>query len=331
MSASRFIARLDDWCERRGERMNPIVVKETRQALKSRAFPATFLVMLLGCWLISAVMIADYGEDLYYAEAGDTFFAWYLGSLLAAICFVVPAGVFRSVVSEFEGQTFEMLAITTLSPRKVVFGKLKSASVQMGAYFASIAPFVCFSYMLEGVSIPGLVLALLIAYLAGLSACMGAMMLGALAKQSAWQILCLLMAIVLGGISFGVGLGSGSAAARELAGWAGVGAICAGFGCFGYVFLFFSLLTLGVSIAQFTPTMPRPGQLGRVEHSRKSQKPRKVTPARTVTEPVGETPAATGESTAAAPPSVDSAPVDPQTVWIDAAEPPAGDATTPPS
>ncbi|MEZ6065726.1 MAG: ABC transporter permease [Planctomycetaceae bacterium] len=261
MTSSTYLARFDDFCERWGERMNPIVVKETRQAIKSRAFPIAFLAMLSGCWLISVLGIVDYGEQLYFAEAGDEFFSWYLGALLAAICFVVPMGVFRSVVAEFEGHTFEMLAITALAPRNVVFGKLKSATLQMGAYFAAIAPFVCFTYLLEGVSIPGLLLALVIAFLAGLSACMGGMMLGALAKQSAWQIFCMLLLIVLGMICFGIGQSSGTAAAKYLGGWGSIGAACAGFGCFGYVFLFFSLLTLGVSIAQFTPTMPRPGNL----------------------------------------------------------------------
>jgi hypothetical protein len=256
-----FLARLDDVFDRWGERFNPIVVKETRQAIKSRGFSYAFMTMLFVCLVESLLLVSSYGERLYQIEAGREFFPWYLGSLLVAICFVVPMGLFRSVVSEFDGQTFEMLAITTLSPRQIVFGKLKSATVQMGAFYSAAAPFLCFTYMLQGLSVPGIVLSLVIAYLAGLSSCMGSMMLGSLGKQSGWQIICLLAAVILGCITFGIGFGTAAAAAIEIGGASSFGSICAGFGCFGYAFLFFSLLTLGVSIAQFTPTMPRPGQI----------------------------------------------------------------------
>ncbi|MFV0443956.1 MAG: hypothetical protein ACK5Q5_10330 [Planctomycetaceae bacterium] len=262
MSDVPLLVRLDNVFERWGERFNPIVVKETRQAISSRSFPYAFISMLVICVVTTALLIVEEGDRLYYTETGLLFFGWYLGILLVTICLLVPLGLLRSVVSEFDCQTFEMLAITTLTPRKVVFGKLKSAIVQMGAFFSASAPFICFTYLLQGLSIPGILMALGIAFLSGLTSCMGAMMLGALGKQSGWQVFCLLLAVVLGIILIGVGTGLGLTAAMELLGWAGMGSICAGFGCFGYMLLFFSLLTIGVSIAQFTPTMPRPGHAG---------------------------------------------------------------------
>lgn len=280
---SHLWTRLDAFFERCGERFNPIVVKETRQAIQSRGFNYAFIAMLVVCLIESLLLVTGIGERIYQLEAGREFFPFYLGSLLFAICLVVPLGLFRSVVSEFDGQTFEMLAITTLSPRQIVFGKLKSATVQMGAFYSAAAPFLCFTYLLQGLSVPGILLALVIAYLSGLSASMGAMMFGSLGKQSAWQVICLLGTVVLGGITFGIGLGSGIAAATELGGVNDLGSVCAGFGCFGYAFLFFALLTLGVSIAQFTPTMPRPGQID------VRRAPRKLTKSAAPPPVVGET------------------------------------------
>lgn len=248
--------RLDRVMERWGERFDPIVTKETRQALKSRAFPVSFVAMLALCWFASVINLATLWDRIGTDEEGPRFFVWYLAGLLMAVCFVVPTGLYRSVVSEFEGQTFEMLVITSLSPRQIVLGKLKSASVQMLAYFAAAAPFVSFTYLLQGLSIPGILCALAIAFVAGFSACMASLMLGSLAKQSAWQVFCLLLSLGFGGIAYGVGMGAADAIISEGSGLATIGA---GLGCFAYVFLFFSLLTLGVSIAQFTPTMPRPG------------------------------------------------------------------------
>ena len=44
--SSAMVTRL----ERLGDRFNPIVVKEVRQALKSRQFVVTFLLLLLAAW-----------------------------------------------------------------------------------------------------------------------------------------------------------------------------------------------------------------------------------------------------------------------------------------
>ena len=42
------------------ERANPILVKETRQALKSRQFVVTFLIVLVACWIVSFARRGDH-------------------------------------------------------------------------------------------------------------------------------------------------------------------------------------------------------------------------------------------------------------------------------
>ena len=46
----RVLLALVAWLEGLGDRFNPIVVKEVRQALKSRQFVGTFLLLLLAAW-----------------------------------------------------------------------------------------------------------------------------------------------------------------------------------------------------------------------------------------------------------------------------------------
>ena len=41
-----WLDRIDEWATRAGDAINPILVKETRQALKSRQFVATFGLLL---------------------------------------------------------------------------------------------------------------------------------------------------------------------------------------------------------------------------------------------------------------------------------------------
>ena len=144
-----------DWFERASDFLNPILVKETRQALKSRAFVSVFLLMLIASWLISSIgVLYAYGPELSYSAAGRGFFTAFYTVLSIAVFIIVPQGAFRSIQSERDLQTFEMLTITTLSPRKIVWGKWWSATVQTIVYYAAIAPFMVFTNLLRGISLP---------------------------------------------------------------------------------------------------------------------------------------------------------------------------------
>ena len=50
-------ARVEAWFERVTDRANPILVKETRQALKSRQFVISFLIVLVGCWIEADLVV----------------------------------------------------------------------------------------------------------------------------------------------------------------------------------------------------------------------------------------------------------------------------------
>ena len=57
---------VDAWCDKWSDRLNPILVKETRQALKSRQFVVTFSAVC-GSWLdVHWDLLVD-AEDLRHA------------------------------------------------------------------------------------------------------------------------------------------------------------------------------------------------------------------------------------------------------------------------
>jgi ABC-type transport system involved in cytochrome c biogenesis permease component len=111
--------------------------------------------MLIASWLISSIgVLYAYGPELSYSAAGRGFFTAFYTVLSIAVFIVVPQGAFRSIQSERGGGSFEMLTITTLSPRKIVWGKWWSATVQTMVYYAAIAPFMVFTNLLRGISLP---------------------------------------------------------------------------------------------------------------------------------------------------------------------------------
>ena len=173
-----------DWLERASDFLNPILVKETRQALKSRAFVSVFLLMLIASWLISSIgVLYVYGPDLSYAAAGRSFFTAFYTVLSIAVFIVVPQGAFRSIQSERDLQTFEMLTITTLSPRKIIWGKWWSAAVQTVVYYAAIAPFMVFTNLLRGISLPFIAFVLIWSFIGSVSLAMVAITFSTFTKQ----------------------------------------------------------------------------------------------------------------------------------------------------
>ena len=88
-----------------------------------------------------------------YHETGREFFSAYYIVFSVAIFVIVPFTAYRSLLSERDLNTFELLSITTLSPRRIVAGKLLSSLVQLFIYYSAIAPFIAFTYCLNGITI----------------------------------------------------------------------------------------------------------------------------------------------------------------------------------
>ena len=186
------------WMERASDRMNPILVKEVRQALKSRQFVVTFTLLLVAAWLISVFGILNAGDALEYGATGRGFFALYYCVLATAIFVIVPFGAYRSLLTERDQNTFELLSITTLSPRRIVYGKLASALVQVFIYYSAIAPFIAFTSLLQGFDFAQVLFVLVVSILFSLGCSAVALMLSTVAKQKTWQ--GLISVGVLGGL-----------------------------------------------------------------------------------------------------------------------------------
>lgn len=219
-----------NWIEGRltalAERANPILVKETRQALKSRQFTITFMVVLLLCWIVSFVGIAWVGPQIYYAAAGPGMLAAYYTILILPLTLVVPFTAFRSLAAEQEENTFDLLSITTLSSRQIVTGKLTSALVQMVVYLSAVSPCIAFTFLLRGVDAITVGMLLAVAVLGSVGLSMMALLVGAIARVRNTQVvISVALVLMLAGAGWalwalGIGIISeGSAIYRQSEFW----------------------------------------------------------------------------------------------------------------
>ncbi len=182
-------ATVDQLLDKIGDRINPILVKETRQALKSRQFTSTFMLLLAANLIVSFAGIAFVGPDIDYQSSGSDFFLWYFGVLAFAIFVVVPFGAYRSLAAEQEERTYELLSITTLNPGQIIIGKLLSSMAQMFIYYSAIAPFMAFTYLLKGIDIFSIVFVLVLAILGSAGLSIVGLFLATFASRRGWQVM----------------------------------------------------------------------------------------------------------------------------------------------
>jgi hypothetical protein len=168
--------------------VNPILVKETRQALKSFQFTTTFALLLVACWVVTIGVVAWIGPSIFYAAAGGTMLWWYYAILAFPLAVVVPYSAFRSLAAEREDNTYDLVTITTLKPWQIISGKLGSAIVQMAVYFSALTPCVAFTYLLRGVDLPTITVLLSFTFFGSLGLSMIGILLATLCEQRFAQV-----------------------------------------------------------------------------------------------------------------------------------------------
>ena len=185
----RWWEAVESWLARASEWLNPILVKEARQALKSRQFIVTFTLLLVFGWGWSLLGVALLSPGVYYAPGGRTMLTGYTLILLVPMLVIVPFSAFRSLAAEREDGTFELLSITTLNSRQIVTGKLGSAVLQMMVYYSALAPCIAFTYLLRGIDILTILILLFYIFLISILLSALGLLVATISRSRHWQVL----------------------------------------------------------------------------------------------------------------------------------------------
>lgn len=174
MKAADLRDKLDDL-------LNPIVVKELRQAVKSRIVMAALIVFLLIqlSILLLNLSFADHRPtEQVNLQAGRQIFQILQGILLGTCMLLVPAYAGVRLAAERSDTNVDLLFISTLRPRGIIAGKLQAAVVLILLIFSACAPFMTFTYLLRGIDIPSIVIVLVLDFLVVLLGTQTAIFLG---------------------------------------------------------------------------------------------------------------------------------------------------------
>ncbi len=189
-SLAEGLRRLLGWLD---DALNPIVVKELRQAVHGRFLAGILLFFLvlqlatLGIYLLSKGLssIDLVGGESYGAEV----FGVLVGILFFAIVFCVPIYAAVRMVSERSGDAMALFFVTTLAPHRIVAGKLASNLVLVLLLASACLPYLSFTYFLRGIDLPTVLVALAVGLLASVTGIQVALFLASLPVSRVLQVL----------------------------------------------------------------------------------------------------------------------------------------------
>ncbi len=131
------------------DRINPIVVKELRQGLKSRSFIASFLG-LQAAMVLTMLFYLSSGDSRNALQMSDGFF-WFI--LLALLLGAMPLRAFQALHEELKSNTLEMLFLTRMNSWQITMGKWMAQALQCLLLLSAIFPYLVLRYYLGSVDL----------------------------------------------------------------------------------------------------------------------------------------------------------------------------------
>jgi hypothetical protein len=170
-----------DRMDRLSDRLSPIVIKEVRQMVRGREFNYSFALSLFVGLIIAFVSTVYYNAAKF--DSGNGIFILLMICLGLVGLVVSPLGAFSALRNERVERTLDLVTITTLSPRRIVIGKLAAQTVKLVMLFAGLAPFVAMSFLLGGVDFVTIVVWLAVLFMWSLWACAATLFLSCVSKS----------------------------------------------------------------------------------------------------------------------------------------------------
>ena len=144
---------------------NPVMIKEFRQAVRSRLVIAVLILFLLVNLAVMGGYLLLSVDAPTSIDGGRTVFMILHGILLATCVFFVPLYTGARLSLERNDANIDLLFISTITPAAIVRGKYLAAMALTLLIFSSCMPFIVFTYLLRGIDLPTIFFILGIAFL----------------------------------------------------------------------------------------------------------------------------------------------------------------------
>ena len=128
--------------------LSPMLVKELRQGVRSRAFIVTFI--LLQAAMLLNVLTGLLNSEVQSSEDSTAFF-WVLVG--ASVLFILPLRGLNSVGGEIKANTLELIFLTRLTALRIITGKWLAVFAQAVLLVSAVLPYLVLRYFIGGINL----------------------------------------------------------------------------------------------------------------------------------------------------------------------------------
>lgn len=184
------------------DRINPIVVKELRQAVQSR-FVIAALMTLLSIQIIAiGIYLLTSGSSLFSFDAGRDVFLILFAILQGIGMLFVPLYTAVRLAAERSDTNVDLLFITTIKPRSVIAGKMFAAITLTVLIYSACMPFMAFTYFLRGIDLPSIFISLGIGFVVVIACAQAAIFVALIPVNRAFKAIFALIGLIVFGIAY---------------------------------------------------------------------------------------------------------------------------------
>jgi hypothetical protein len=182
--------------------LNPIVIKELRQGVRSWTVTGMLMLFLVVLFITSLTFLVTTSFDISpNMQLGGTMFSAFTVILAGASVFFIPLYTGVRVASERQENNPDLLYVTTLTPSRIIFGKFLCSAYIALLFFSACMPFMAFTNLLRGVDLPTVFFILAFLFLVVCAANMVAIFLACLPMSRPFKFLFVIYGFLQ---SFGV-------------------------------------------------------------------------------------------------------------------------------
>lgn len=135
--------------------LNPIVIKELRQGVRSWTVTGMLLLFLVVLFIASlGFLISESFDGSVNLELGGRMFSVFVAMLAGASVFFIPLYTGMRVAAERQENNHDLLYVSTLSPTRIILGKFLCSAYLVLLFFSACMPFMAFTNLLRGVDLP---------------------------------------------------------------------------------------------------------------------------------------------------------------------------------
>lgn len=185
-----------------GDRINPIVVKELRQAVQSRFVIATLLTLLSVQIVAIGIYILASGSSLFGFDAGRQAFLMLFAVLQSIGMIFTPLYTGARLAAERSDTNVDLLFITTIKPRSIIAGKMFTAVTLTALIYSACMPFMTFTYFLRGIDLPSIFISLGVGFVVVIACVQAAVFVALIPVNRALKVIFGLVALIAFGVAY---------------------------------------------------------------------------------------------------------------------------------